>query len=226
MIIEGVTKIYFPFFTKVNSQNVEQLINAPFDNDQFGSTAINGDFMYIAGEYLGKIYKKGKGVVEDYTQSFFWYKKAAEKGNSNAQFNIGEMYEFGKGVDEDYKQAVIWYKKAAEKGVTRAQMNLALMFKNGMGVMKDFSQAVYWYKKAAEQGDTLAQLNLSKMYASGEGVPENFILAYKWANLAAARRIDNAENLKKEIRKRMTPTQIAEAQKLSLEWEKKLKGAD
>jgi len=49
--------IYFPFFTKVNSQNVEQLINAPFDNDQFGSTAINGDFMYIAGEYLGKIYK-------------------------------------------------------------------------------------------------------------------------------------------------------------------------
>ena len=54
--------------------------------------------------------------------------------------------------------------------------------------------------------------------------PLNFILAYKWCNLAAARGIERAKNLKKEIRKRMTPTQIAEAQYLSLEWEKKLKG--
>ena len=100
------------------------------------------------------------------------------------------------------------------------------MFKNGMGVSEDFSQAVFWYKKAAEQGDTKAQLNLGEMYASGEGVPENFILAYKWSNLAAARGIEKAKNLKKEIRKRMTPSQIAEAQHLSLEWEKKLKGND
>ena len=62
------------------------------------------------------------------------------------------------------------------------------------------------------------------MYASGEGVPENFILAYKWSNLAAARGIDSAMNFKEEIKKRMTPAQIAEAQELSIEWEKRLKG--
>ena len=132
------------------------------------------------------------------------------------------MYEFGKGVDEDYRQAVFWYKKAAEQGDTKAQLNLAVMYKYGTGVSEDFSQSVYWYKKAAEQGDTKAQLNLAVMYASGEGVPENFVLAYKWANLAAARGRDQAKALKNEIRKRMTRDQIAEAQKLSLEWEKSL----
>jgi len=127
-------------------------------------------------------------------------------------------------VDEDYQQAVYWYKKAAEQGDTRAQLNLAVMFKFGIGVIEDFSQSVLWYKKAAEQGDTKAQLNLAEMYASGEGVPENFVLAYKWANLASAHGRDKAKALKNEIRKRMTREQIAEAQKLSLDWEKSLTG--
>jgi len=67
-------------------------------------------------------------------------------------------------------------------------------------------------------------LNLAEMYASGDGVPENFVLAYKWANLASARGRDKAKALKNEIRKHMNRDQIAEAQRLSLEWEKKLSG--
>ena len=58
------------------------------------------------------------------------------------------------------------------------------------------------------------------MYASGEGVPENFVLAYKWANLAAARGSEKARELKSGVKKLMTREQIAEAQQLSLEWEK------
>ena len=132
------------------------------------------------------------------------------------------MNELGKGTDEDYKEAVYWYKKAADQGDTKAQLNLAVMFKYGTGVSEDFSQAVFWYKKAAEQGDTKAQLNLAEMYASGDGVPENFVLAYKWANLASARGRDKAKELKNDIRKRMTRVQIAEAQRMSLEWGEKL----
>ena len=127
-------------------------------------------------------------------------------------------------MDEDFTKAVYWYKKAAEQGDTKAQLNLAVMFRYGTGVTEDFTQAVYWYKKAAEQGDTKAQLSLAEMYASGDGVPENFVLAYKWGNLASARGRDKAKELKNEIRKRMTRDQIAEAQRLSLEWEKRLSG--
>ncbi len=91
------------------------------------------------------------------------------------------------------------------------------MYEYGKGTDENYTQAVYWYKKAAEQGDTEAQLNLAVMYASGEGIPENFVLAYKWANLAAARGNENAREMKNEVKKRMTRTQIAEAQQLSLE---------
>jgi hypothetical protein len=136
------------------------------------------------------------------------------------------MYEYGKGTDENYTQAVYWYKKAAEQGDTEAQLNLAVMYKYGTGVNEDSSQAVFWYKKAAEQGNTKAQLNLAVMYASGEGILENFVLAYKWANLAGARGNENAREMKNEVKKRMTRTQIAEAQQLSLEWQQNQSGAE
>ena len=100
------------------------------------------------------------------------------------------------------------------------------MYKYGTGVNEDSSQAVYWYKKAAEQGNTKAQINLAVMYASGEGILENFVLAYKWANLAAALGNENAREMKNEVKKRMTRTQIAEAQQLSLEWQQNQSGAE
>ena len=54
------------------------------------------------------------------------------------------------------------------------------------------------------------------MYANGIGVPEDQVLAYMWWNLAAANGYENAyTNNKGIIAKRMTSSQIAEAQKLS-----------
>ena len=100
------------------------------------------------------------------------------------------------------------------------------MYKYGTGVNEDSSQAVFWYKKAAEQGNTKAQLNLATMYASGEGILENFVLAYKWANLAAARGNENAREMKNEVKKRMTRSQIAEAQQLSLEMQQIQSGTE
>ena len=100
------------------------------------------------------------------------------------------------------------------------------MYKYGTGINEDSSQAVFWYKKAAERGNTKAQLNLAVMYASGEGILENFVLAYKWANLAAARGNENAREMKNEVKKRMTRTQIAEAQQLSLEWQQNQSGTE
>ncbi len=43
------------------------------------------------------------------------YRKAAEQGDANAQFNLGVCYNQGQGVDKDPKAAVAWYRKAAEQ---------------------------------------------------------------------------------------------------------------
>ena len=89
------------------------------------------------------------------------------------------------------------------------------MYDFGRGVTQDYAEAVKWYRKAAEQGDSNAQYNLGVMYDNGEVVPENYVEAYKWANLAAATGHEAAQKSKNILAKKMTPQQIAEAQRLS-----------
>jgi TPR repeat protein len=63
------------------------------------------------------------------------------------------------------------------------------------------------------------------MHDKGEGVPQDYVQAHKWLNLAAAtdtRKPDHDEAVKArdDVAARMTPAQIAEAQKLACEWKK------
>ena len=62
------------------------------------------------------MYENGRGVERDYKMAAEWYRKAAEQGYSEAQYNLGMCYEAGRGVEQDDKEAVEWYRKAAEKG--------------------------------------------------------------------------------------------------------------
>ena len=58
------------------------------------------------------------------------------------------------------------------------------------------------------------------MYANGEGVPEDDVQAYVWFSIAAAQGEELAKENKEKAAKRMTRSQVAEAQKLSREyWE-------
>ena len=133
------------------------------------------------------------------------------------------MYTQGKGVPRDYAQALVWYRKAADQGDALAQFSLGLVYDNGQGVPQDFAQAVVWYRKAADQGEARAQINLGVMYEKGQGVPQDYAQAHMWRNIAASQR-ENAEDRDLAAKNRdlvaakMTPDQIAEAQRLAREW--------
>ena len=131
------------------------------------------------------------------------------------------MYFKGQGVQQDYAAAASWYGRAAEQGDAKAQYNLGVMSGEGRGVPQDFVAAVNWYKKAAEQGDAGAQFNLGVMYFKGQGVQEDYVHAHKWLNLSAVG--GNEENIRTRnlVAARMTPQQIAEAQRLAREWRRK-----
>jgi TPR repeat protein len=92
------------------------------------------------------------------------------------------------------------------------------MYENGRGVPQDYAAAVGWYRKAAEQGEAYAQYNLGVMYDNGRGVPQDYVHAHKWFNLAATSGNKIATKNRNIIAKKMTPAQIAEAQKLAREW--------
>jgi TPR repeat protein len=146
----------------------------------------------------------------------------AEAGNASAQYSLGNMYVNGRGVPEDDAEAVRWYRLAADQGVAEAQYNLGGMYDYGLGVPEDYGEALRWYRLAADQGHAEAQVNLGRMYANGRGVPQDYVQAHMWYNLAASRTTGEARDSAVEFRDNladlMTPTQIAEAQRLAHEW--------
>jgi len=64
-------------------------------------------------------------VNPDYVQAMSWYKKAANRGNALAQYNIGMLYENGHGVSQNHETALVWIKKAAANGYKDASDYLA-----------------------------------------------------------------------------------------------------
>lgn len=171
-----------------------------------------------AQNQLGIMYSKGRGVPQDYTAAVNWYRRSAEQGHALAQTNLGFMYDKGRGVSRDYTAAAKWYRKAADQGNIHAQHNLGFMYSNGRGVPQDYTASAAWYRKAADQGFALAQTNLGSMYALGRGVRRNYIQAQMWWNLSAAQGDSNAFKKSEIIVNKMTPAQVAEAEKLAREW--------
>jgi|ERR1017187_8580650 TPR repeat protein len=132
---------------------------------------------------LGVKYANGQGVQKDDAKAVFWFRKAADRGNADAQEKLGEMYESGSGgLAKDDAPAVPWFRKAAEQGNAEAQSNLGVMYQNGEGgLKKDDAYAVSWYRKAAEQGYPLAQYVLGMSYEQGElGLAKDDAQAVSW----------------------------------------------
>jgi uncharacterized protein len=125
----------------------------------------------------------------------------------------------------DYATALREWTPLAKQGDIRAQFNLGKIYFKGLGVPQDYKTAVKLYRLAAKQGDATAQNNLGFMYGNGKGVPQDYIRAHMWWNLAASSGNKNAVSGRDAISKRMTPAQIADAQKLARECvRKKYKG--
>jgi len=126
-----------------------------------------------------------KNNPPDYTNALKWLQKAAELGDSEAQYILARCYNNGFGVQKNGKEAFSWATKAVEKGHVNAQNILGVCYLNGSGVDKDEAEAVKWFRKAAEQGFALAQVNLGDCYLDGKGVAKDETEAVKWYRKAA-----------------------------------------
>jgi hypothetical protein len=117
----------------------------------------------------------------------------------------------------DYATALRLLQPLAEKGDPDAQINLGNMYFDGNGVPQDNAESVKWYLLAAGQGSADAQIALGFLYEYGEAVPQDYVQAHKWFDLAGSGLYRDT------LAAKMTPAQIAEAQKLASEWRPKPK---
>jgi hypothetical protein len=191
-------------------------------------------------KWYRKLAEQGDVEAREFLADFFpldyleAVSKAAEQGHASSQYELGQAYYKGQGFrlryegqgfPQDYAEAAKWFGRAAEQGDVDAQYEIGDAYYQGKGVAQDCGEAVKWYRKAAERRYRKAQYSLGHAYYHGQGVPRDYVQAHMWLDLAAAGFMGNDRNTYSSARDavaaKITPQQIAEAQRLAREWKPK-----
>jgi TPR repeat protein len=95
---------------------------------------------------LGALYATGGWTgPHDAVRAAEWYRRAAERGHADAQYNLGFMYLLGEGVTSDAAEGLRWLRLAADQGEESSFRLLADLYRNGYyGVSIDPAQAARW----------------------------------------------------------------------------------
>ena len=102
--------------------------------------------------FLGLAYYHGIAIKADHGEAAKWIRRAAEAGESDAQFNLGVLYHLGHGFAQDPSEMFAWWLKAANQGNADAQNNLGYLYDAGEVVNGDCIEAYKWTMLAADQG--------------------------------------------------------------------------
>ena len=96
----------------------------------------------LVKRYLARIYAEGHydGTVRD-RDAIYWFRMAAEGGDTFSQMEMARRYENGSGVPRDATKATQMYLAAAYAGVTEAYAVLGRRFEDGVGTPESESQA-------------------------------------------------------------------------------------
>jgi uncharacterized protein len=98
---------------------------------------------------LGALYATGDWTgPRDAVRAVEWYRRAAERGHPDAQYNLGFMYVLGEGVQADPNEGVQWLRRSADQGDDSAIRLLADLYRNGRyGISADPVEAQLWHEK-------------------------------------------------------------------------------
>lgn len=143
-----------------------------------------------AAVYLGKMYARGQGVLEDRGKAEELLAEAARRGSVRAEYELGEFHKIDLGFHttaSDNSEALKWYERAAEHGDAEAQFELYMLYVRGNGVPKDFELSKRYLIQSAKGGLALAQYTLGMAYLHGmQPIEENRKEAILWLQKAAA----------------------------------------
>ena len=171
----------------------------------------------LAQHYVAMAYQHGLGVERDERAAIAWYEKAAAAGSAHAMSEAGVLFE----LRRDYARAFEWYSRAASARNAHALFRLGIMYQEGWNVAVDPARGLQLIEQAARLDSSAAQHYLGLLYFQGTRVPKSYVRSYAWLNLAAPKGAQYART-REIVEKHLSAEQLAEAQKLSIEWTDKL----
>ena len=115
---------------------------------------------------LGAAFDHGAGGFPlDPVRAVAWYRRAAEAGLAEAQFNLAHCLASGNGAPRDDAEALRWMLLAAEQDLASAQYLAGVMLDEGIGTSRDHDRAIAWLQRAVANGSADAALLLQRLQA-------------------------------------------------------------
>ena len=163
---------------------------------------------------VAEFYEQGKINEINLPKAIEWYKNAANRGNSAAQYRLGVIYQHGLGIETNINAAIEWYFHAAKQDHPKAIYALGKIYEQGVidlygkqSIAVDYYKASQYYQKAIKLDYNLAYERLGILYENGYGVSidlERALSLYKQSTQASAKKRFNA--LSKQINCQQTAT--------------------
>jgi len=119
----------------------------------------------LTSKYEEVIEKKKEWYSQDFEKSLGYFKKAADKGNPEAQCNLGLFYAQGLGVSQDFALAIKYFRQAALQGHAESMSNLAFMYAHGQSVTVDYHKAAMWYEVSRRLGYKTIEKNMEFVFS-------------------------------------------------------------
>ncbi len=112
---------------------------------------------YLAGYY---------DDADDPKTSFYWNRKAANRGNVSAMLRVASALTEGRGTIQDTMLGSLYVHRAL-KNISpsdgRAMMQVANAYRTGTGVERNIARSVEWLEKAIKLGETKAKVELARI---------------------------------------------------------------
>jgi len=145
---------------------------------------------YAKSQYmLGLIYAYGDLLTQSFEKAVFWLKKAADQGDTDAQYELGRLYLKGLGVEKNQKEAFRLISTSCENDKCCNEPGhlhlLGTMYANGLGCRQDYRAARSCFLQAAKLNDIESMVDLASLYANGLGGEHDLAFSSIWLKEAA-----------------------------------------
>lgn len=115
-----------------------------------------------AAGYIGRMYLRGEGVVQNYDKAKAWFERGKSHGDAQSQWGLGIMLLNGMGIRRNIKLATELLRTSADQDYAPAQVQMGRLFLD-QGNPEDVKTANYLFELAARYGNIEAWYYLAEM---------------------------------------------------------------
>lgn len=119
-----------------------------------GTAEEDPNIMFMTGLLAHKAGKSAEAVT--------WYRKAADRGLTNAMNMLAAAYQAGDGIEKDAFEAERWYRQSADAGNSAAMYRIAVMYEGGRGVAKNPKDSAFYIFQALKRNNATAREEMTK----------------------------------------------------------------